>query len=66
VYLDERNKVLLTWIRSPMKLVVVVPFSLVVLCVRFGRRRAWRQWGYALAGWAAGLRNQRGKPAWWG
>lgn len=66
VYLDERNKVLLTWIRNPLKLVVVVPFSFVVLCVRFGRRRAWRQWGYALAGWAAGVRNERGKPAWWG
>ncbi|HLZ75555.1 glycosyltransferase family 2 protein [Phenylobacterium sp.] len=66
VYLDERNKILLTWLRGPIRLITVAPCALVLLCLRFGKRRAWRQLGYALAGWAAGLRNERGKPAWLG
>jgi len=66
VYLDERNKILLTWLRGPVRLITVAPCALALLCLRFGKRRAWPQLGYALAGWAAGLRNERGKPAWLG
>lgn len=66
VYLDERNKILLTWIRGPIKLITVAPCALFLLCLRFGKRRAWRQLGYAFAGWVAGLRNERGRPAWLG
>lgn len=66
VYLDERNKILLTWIRGPVRLITVAPSALLLLSLRFGKRRAWKQLGYALSGWLAGLRNERGKPAWLG
>lgn len=64
VYLDERNKLLLTRDLFPARLPVAALATLVILCLRFGKRRAWRQLGYALGGWAAGLRNERGAPAW--
>lgn len=64
VYLDERNKVLLTRDRHPSRLPIVAVNALLLLCLRFGKRRAWRQLGFALAGWAAGLRNSRGRPSW--
>jgi len=37
---------------------------LATLLVRFGKRGAWRQLGYAVQGWWAGVRNQRGVPDW--
>jgi N-acetylglucosaminyl-diphospho-decaprenol L-rhamnosyltransferase len=64
VYLDERNKLILTWVRNPWRLITAAPSALLILCIRFGKRRAWRQLGYAFAGWAAGVRNERGAPAW--
>jgi N-acetylglucosaminyl-diphospho-decaprenol L-rhamnosyltransferase len=64
VYLDERNKIVLTRIRGPARLITVAPCALILLCLRFGRRRAWRQWGYAFEGWVAGMSNERGKPMW--
>jgi GT2 family glycosyltransferase len=64
VYLDERNKMLLTRDHYPLRLPVVAVTALVMLCLRFGKRRAWRQLGFALCGWAAGLANRRGKPPW--
>jgi len=64
VYLDERNKLLLTRDLFPGLMPVAAMAALVLLFLRFGRRRAWRQLGYGLAGWFAGLRGVRGKPAW--
>jgi N-acetylglucosaminyl-diphospho-decaprenol L-rhamnosyltransferase len=64
VYLDERNKMLLTRDHFALRLPVVAPAALAMLALRFGRRRAWTQLGYALSGWAAGLANRRGKPPW--
>jgi N-acetylglucosaminyl-diphospho-decaprenol L-rhamnosyltransferase len=64
VYLNERNKILMTRDLYPARLPVVVAAAFLVIFVRFGRRRAWRQLGYALAGWAAGLRGERGPPSW--
>jgi N-acetylglucosaminyl-diphospho-decaprenol L-rhamnosyltransferase len=64
VYLNERNKILLTQDLFPARLPLVAVLALLVIFMRFGRRRAWRQLGYALAGWAAGLRGERGPPAW--
>ena len=64
VYLNERNKLLLTRDLFPARLPVVAVTTLLVIVMRFGRRRAWRQLGYALAGWAAGLRGERGPPRW--
>jgi GT2 family glycosyltransferase len=64
VYLDERNKILVTRDVFPGRVPVVAIAALVVSVLRFGRRRAWKQLGWALSGWMAGVRNQRGVPAW--
>lgn len=64
VYLDERNKMLLTRDRFPLRLPVAAVASFVLLFLRFARRGAWRQLGYGMSGWLAGLMNQRGKPRW--
>jgi GT2 family glycosyltransferase len=64
VYLDERNKILLTRDLFGDKLPVAALAALAILTLRFGKRRAWRQLGYALQGWLAGLADRRGAPAW--
>jgi len=63
-YLNERNSVLLTWDRFPGRMPVVALSALLGVVLRYPRRRAWRQFGYGLAGWFAGLRNERGPPRW--
>jgi hypothetical protein len=64
VYLNERNRLLLTRDRFPslLPLAAVVAFGLIFL--RFARRGAWRQLSYAIDGWRAGLAGERGQPAW--
>lgn len=64
VYLDERNKMLLTRDRFPSRLPVAAALSFLLLFLRFARRGAWKQLGYGMSGWLAGLRNKRGKPPW--
>jgi GT2 family glycosyltransferase len=64
VYLDERNKLLVTRDRFPLLLPLAAPALLLQLVAKYGRRGAWRQVGYALQGWAAGLMNRRGPPSW--
>jgi N-acetylglucosaminyl-diphospho-decaprenol L-rhamnosyltransferase len=64
IYLGERNKLLTTRDCFPGRLPVAAAASLLLLFLRFGRHRAWRQLGYALSGWAAGLRGERGPPRW--
>lgn len=64
VYLDERNKILVTRDRYPGRLVVAASAAFALLFLRFARRGAWAQLGYGLSGWAAGLRNERGPPPW--
>ena len=64
VYLNERNRILLTRDLWPAMAPLVAVGALFVIAARFGRRGAWRQVGFALAGWAAGLANRRGPPAW--
>jgi GT2 family glycosyltransferase len=64
VFLDERNKILLTRDLFPQNLLMAAPAALAILTLRFGKRRAWRQLGYALQGWAAGVAGRRGAPAW--
>lgn len=66
VYLDERNKILVTRDRFPQCLQVAVAAAFVLLFLRFARRGAWRQLGFGLSGWWAGVRDRRGKPAWAG
>ena len=64
VYLDERNKLLATRDAFPARLPVAALAALALIFLRFGRRAAWRQLGYALSGWVAGLLNRRGPPSW--
>jgi GT2 family glycosyltransferase len=64
VYLNERNKLLLTRDCFPPALPCALAVALIVLLVRYVRRGAWRQAGYGLAGLWAGLLNQRGRPTW--
>lgn len=64
VYLDERNKMLLTRDLFRSRLPVAATAAFVLLFLRFARRGAWRQLSYGLYGWLAGLRNERGKPSW--
>ena len=64
VYLDERNRMLVTRDCFPLRLAIAAPAALVLIALRFLRRGAWRQFGYALAGWRDGLLGRRGVPAW--
>jgi len=64
IYLNERNKILTTRDVFPGRLSAAALASFALIFLRFGRRGAWRQLGYALAGWTAGLANKRGVPGW--
>jgi GT2 family glycosyltransferase len=64
VYLNERNRVLLTRDCFPGLLPLAVLTVLATSILRFGKRRAWRQLGYAFEGWRAGIGNERGVPGW--
>lgn len=66
VYLNERNRVLLSRDCYPALFPVTVVTTLVTFLIRFGKRGAWRQVGYGLQGWLAGLANRRGVPEWAG
>jgi len=63
VYLGERNKILLTGDCFPGWLPVASVAALLLLILRFGRARAWRQLAFAWRGWRAGLMGERGAPA---
>ncbi len=64
IYMDERNKIHVVRDVTPARLPVASLAALLLLSLRFGRRGAWRQWGYALSGWLAGVRGRRGLPPW--
>ena len=64
VYLNERNRLLLTRDLTPGWLPLTAVLAVVLVLARFPRRGAWRQLGYALQGWQAGLRGERGPPGW--
>jgi GT2 family glycosyltransferase len=62
VYLDERNRILLTRDQYPGFLPIAAIASVLQMILRYVRRGAVRQFSYALEGWFAGLRNERGYP----
>jgi GT2 family glycosyltransferase len=64
IYLDERNKLNVVRDTAPMVLPVAIPAALILTLLRFARRGAWKQQGYALSGWLAGIVNRRGPPPW--
>jgi N-acetylglucosaminyl-diphospho-decaprenol L-rhamnosyltransferase len=66
IYLDERNKIHVVRDTKPWRLITAIPAAFLLLTLRYVPKRAWKQWGYAAAGWWAGVRGQRGIPAWLG
>jgi N-acetylglucosaminyl-diphospho-decaprenol L-rhamnosyltransferase len=64
VYLNERNRILVTRDTEPSLTPIVALSALGVIAARFGRRGALRQVGYAIQGWWAGLAGRRGPPDW--
>ena len=64
VFLNERNRLLLTRDRFPGALPMAVVAAFLLIFLRFARRGAWNQMGYAMAGWRAGLADERGPPDW--
>lgn len=63
VYLDERNRLLLTRRRYPA-IFPLAALICLVLILQYPRHRAFRNALHALAGWFAGIRNETGKPEW--
>ncbi|HWE98368.1 MAG TPA: glycosyltransferase family 2 protein [Caulobacteraceae bacterium] len=64
VFLGERNSLLMVRDLYPMRWPLVALPQLATTLVRFARRRAWRQIGYAFEGWRDGVLDRRGKPVW--
>lgn len=64
IYLDERNKMLVTRDCFPARLPVAACSALALLALRFLRRGAVRQFAYGFAGWRDGLLGKRGVPEW--
>jgi len=64
IYLNSRNQILLTRDCYPRGLALSAAAAFAVLVAKYLRRRAWRQFGYGLKGWLAGLRNERNAPEW--
>jgi hypothetical protein len=62
IFLNERNRLLLTRDLFPLRLPVAAAFALAHMLVKYGKAGAWKQITYGLEGWIAGLRNERGKP----
>ncbi len=62
VYLDERNKMLVTRDCFRARLPFAAVTSLILLLMRYASRGAWRQLIYGWEGWRAGLLNKRGNP----
>jgi hypothetical protein len=63
VYLDERNKLLLTR-RCYPALYPLVLLTTLALTAQYLRHGAWRNFLVALDGWWAGARGETGKPYW--
>jgi N-acetylglucosaminyl-diphospho-decaprenol L-rhamnosyltransferase len=64
VFLDERNKMLLTRDRYPARLPIVGVLALYRLVGRYVREAAFQQVAFGVIGWFMGLCGQRGAPRW--
>ena len=64
IYLDIRNRVNVVRDTAPGLLPVTIATLFLQMPLIFGRRGAFRQWRYALAGLIAGAYGERGKPGW--
>jgi GT2 family glycosyltransferase len=64
IYLDERNKMLMTRCHFPARLPVAALSAFLLIALRYLRRGAVRQFGYGISGWLAGLLGKCGVPTW--
>jgi N-acetylglucosaminyl-diphospho-decaprenol L-rhamnosyltransferase len=64
IYLDERNKIHVVRDTKPWRQITAIPAAFLLLCMRYLPKRAWKQWIYAVSGWWAGVKGERGIPAW--
>lgn len=62
VYLDQRNKLLILRDVAPGLAIPGAAGSLLMLLGRATKNRAWRQLGFGISGWLAGVRGERGIP----
>jgi len=63
VYLDERNKIILTRRIYPLRLPIVACTTLLLL-TQYLVAGAFTNFRHGVAGWWAGLRGQTGRPPW--
>lgn len=65
IYCNERNRILVQRdTGGALRFAIGVVGAAALIGWRYGRRGAWRAMRVAIAGWWAGIRNVRGKPAW--
>ncbi len=64
VYLVERNRLLVNRDLFPHLFAISAAFAMFHVVFRYGKTGALAQIAYALAGWWGGVRNERGRPAW--
>lgn len=62
VYLDERNKLLVTKMHFPFRFPIASVAALLLIAARYLRKGALRQFSYGVSGWFAGLLGRRGAP----
>jgi hypothetical protein len=62
VYLDERNKLLVTKTHYPFRFPIASVAALLLIAARYLRKGALRQFSYGVSGWFAGLLGRRGIP----
>lgn len=62
IYMDERNKLHVVRDISSWRFPIAAVATLMLLTLRYAARGAWTQWHYALSGWWAGVRGERGMP----
>ncbi len=62
IYLDERNKLSVVRDTTPICLITAIPAAFALLLLRYAKPGAHRQLRYALSGWWAGVKGERGKP----
>jgi GT2 family glycosyltransferase len=62
VYLDERNKMLVTKRHFAARLPMAACAALLLIGLRYLRKGALRQFGYGVSGWFAGLSGETGPP----
>ena len=62
IYMDERNKLHVVRDISSWRFPIAAVATFLLLTLRYAARGAWLQWQYAVSGWWAGMRGERGVP----